>query len=76
MAVDYGGVALLITAISGATTVVLQIVNNFGGRQRDKKIVQLHNLVNGQSQALNKITGQEGFAQGHAAGVEDERARP
>jgi hypothetical protein len=72
---DYGGLALLITAISGATTVALQVVSVLSGNQRDKKLDVIHDLANGQSKALNKITGDAAFSEGRIQGATDEQAR-
>lgn len=72
---DYGGLALLITSISGASTVALQIVNVVAGMARDRKLAVIHDLTNSQSIALNKITGDAAFSEGRAAGVASEQAR-
>ena len=65
---DYTGIALLITAVGGVCTSVLQIVALFRGQQRDQKLATLHDMVDGQGTKLNEAIGQAGYAQGHADG--------
>lgn len=73
-------IAILIGATTTGITVigsfVLQVMSFRAGRQRDAKLAQVHDLVNGQSEAIKKAIGESSFAEGHAAGVLEERDDP
>ncbi len=77
---DAQSIAILIgaatTAITTLGTLLLQIRQAFKGRERDEKIAQVHDLVNGQSEKLQAAIQLGSFADGKAAGVTQERDRP
>jgi hypothetical protein len=76
--VDYTGAALLVTAISGLTTVAMQVVTVLSGQARDRKLTELHTLVDGQQSKLNEVVqtavAGQARAEGHIEGVANERA--
>jgi hypothetical protein len=71
---DYGGIALLITAIGSFTTVAMQLITVLSGQKRDKKLVQIHELVNGVSHELQDANNKVAFNEGEKSGAIAERA--
>ncbi len=66
---DYTGLA---TLIASCTASVVSIVTLLRGKDRDKKIAEVHELVNGQSKRLEVMARGEGFK----AGADWERSSP
>jgi hypothetical protein len=73
---DYHGASELTLAVGVAfpsiVAAVVSVINMRNGMARDKKMVQIHDLVNGQSARLNALSEAKGFAEGANA----ERANP
>ncbi len=77
---DAQSLAILATAVGTVITtaggLVLQILNFRASHQRDRKLAVVHDLVNGQSEALKKAIGDEAYNAGHAEGIIAEREDP
>jgi len=66
---DYIGLATLLGSI---TSSVVAVVGLWRGRERDKKLAIVHDLVNGQSKKIEALT----FQAGEISGADKERAAP
>lgn len=77
---DYNGIAVILTA---AGTIGIQAFNAWQvgrardeGKARDKKLTEVHDLVNGMSAAKTVSDKRAAFSEGKAEGIETERANP
>lgn len=77
---DLAGVALVIGAVAaGIATMgglVIQVLTFLSQARRDRKLEEMHAAVNGQSEALKKITSESDKAEGRLEGVAKERKNP
>jgi len=71
------------TLAIGLGTMVIQIIilvrqSKTQAELADNKgrMAILHDMVDGQSEKLNKAIGEKSYAQGHADGIQTERAEP
>lgn len=77
---DYQGIGIIIAATAAAIPVVggfvLQVLTFAASAQRDKKLAEVHTLVNGMSEAKERADTAVGFANGRAEGILAERHDP
>lgn len=73
---DFQGIAEIIGAIGisfpSIVAAIISIINLNRGTDRDVKLTQIHDLVNSQSEKLNRLSEAKGFE----AGRDAERANP
>lgn len=70
--IELNGISALIAALALAGGTVLQVATFLRQAARDRKLQQMHELVNGASNKLNKLTAAKSFAAGQKSG----RAHP
>ena len=76
-------IGTLTTAVIGVGGLVMQVIillrqsetQRQIGQSADKLVV-LHDMVDGQSEKLNKAIGGQAFSEGKAEGIKSERANP
>lgn len=78
--IDYQGIALVISAatVSAGTlvTIALQIATYRDGRKSAAKLLEVHDMVNGMTEAKVKAAEDAGKVEGKALGIRTERADP
>lgn len=65
---DLQGLAALIASLVLAGGFVLQVMTFRRQSNRDQKMAEVHNLVNGQSEKLNALTAKSSYAAGQKSG--------
>ena len=76
---DYQGLAILLTAFGvflvNVGTAIIAFLTYLKGRTNETKLKEVHELVNGQSEALRTAVGQAAFSEGKAVWAEQERQK-
>lgn len=78
--IDYQGIALVIGACAALISAIGGVVMQYAALKGQRKLMavskEIHEGVNGQTRLLVETAKAASLAEGHAAGVADERADP
>lgn len=76
MDINYTGIALVLAAIGGLASPALSVATFIRQGRAEKKLTDVHELVNGVSHDLAIANGKIAFNAGVKSGIDAERASP